>query len=82
LETGVRVTEIAPGRVETSLYRSTLGDDAKAQLYDGYSPIQPIEIADIVNGVIAMPRHVDVSRIEVFPTDQAVGGARIVSSTS
>lgn len=80
LGTGVRVTELAPGRVQTQLYKSTLGDDAGAQLYDGYASIQPEEIADLVATCLSMPAHVDVSRLEVFPTDQAVGGARIVKA--
>lgn len=80
LGTGVRVTELAPGRVQTQLYQSTLGDDAGRQLYDGYASIQPTDIADLVMSCLHMPKHVDVSRMEVFPTDQAVGGARIVSA--
>ena len=78
LGTGVRVTELAPGRVQTQLYKSTLGDDAGKQLYDGYASIQPSEIAELVLSCLQLPPHVDVSRLEVFPTDQAVGGARIV----
>ena len=78
LGTGVRVTEVAPGRVRTGLYQTTLGDQAQSQLYDGYKPIQPEEIAELVATCLQMPDHVDVSRLEVFPTDQAVGGSRIV----
>lgn len=80
LGTGVRVTELAPGRVQTQLYQSTLGDQAGAQLYDDYASIQPSEIADLVQTCLRLPPHVDVSRLEVFPTDQAVGGARIVKA--
>ena len=78
LGTGIRVTEIAPGRVQTDLYRTILGEQAGARLYDGYQSIQPGEIAELVHTSLDMPAHVDVSRIEVFPTGQAVGGARIV----
>lgn len=80
LGTGVRVTEVAPGRVQTQLYQSTLGADAGAQLYDGYASIQPNELADVILACLNLPAHVDVSRVEVFPTDQAVGGARIVKA--
>ena len=80
LGTGVRVTEVAPGRVQTQLYRSTLGDDAGTQLYEGYASIQPEEIAELVVTCLQLPPHVDASRVEVFPTDQAVGGARIVKA--
>lgn len=48
-------------------------------LYDGYRPIQPENIAQIVGDVIALPVHVDIARIEVFPTDQARGGGTMVT---
>lgn len=79
LGTGIRVSEIVPGRVQTALYRSTLGAEAaKAALYDGYRPIQPAQIADLIETVIRMPDFADVARLEVFPTDQASGGGTMV----
>ncbi len=79
LGTSVRVSEIVPGRVQTDLYRTSIpGNQAQAVLYDGYRPIQPEHIARIVGDVIALPVHVDVARVEVFPTDQAMGGGTIV----
>jgi NADP-dependent 3-hydroxy acid dehydrogenase YdfG len=81
LGTGVRVSEICPGRVRTRLYRAAMGmESAQAELYDGYETIAPDEIADLLVAVLGMPDHVDVSRLEVFPTSQAVGGARIVKT--
>jgi NADP-dependent 3-hydroxy acid dehydrogenase YdfG len=80
LGSGVRVTEIAPGRVQTHFYRTALGDTtAKEKLYDGYRSIQPEHIAELVGRAMTLPDYVDVSRIEVFPTDQAAGGSQIVS---
>lgn len=79
LGSSVRVSEIVPGRVQTALYRTSIpGGQANAVLYDGYRPIQPENIAQIVHDVIALPVHVDVARIEVFPTDQATGGGTMV----
>ncbi|MGU7774545.1 SDR family oxidoreductase [Burkholderia sp. MR1-5-21] len=76
----VRVTEIAPGRVQTSLYRTALGEaGANEKLYDAYRSIQPEHIAELIATAIALPDYVDVSRMEVFPTDQAAGGSQIVS---
>ena len=76
---GVRVSDICPGRVETKLYRTAVApDDMQAELYDGYEPMHPEDIAALVMAAFNMPRNVDVSRIEVFPTSQAVGGSRIV----
>ncbi|MBN3761870.1 SDR family oxidoreductase [Burkholderia sp. Ac-20365] len=80
LGTKVRVTEIAPGRVQTSLYRTALGaEGANEKLYDAYRSIQPENIAELIATAIALPDAVDVSRMEVFPTDQAAGGSQIVS---
>jgi NADP-dependent 3-hydroxy acid dehydrogenase YdfG len=76
----VRVTEIAPGRVQTSLYRTALGETgANEKLYDAYRAIQPEHIAELIATAIALPDYVDVSRMEVFPTDQAAGGSQIMS---
>jgi 3-hydroxy acid dehydrogenase / malonic semialdehyde reductase len=80
LGTKVRVTEIAPGRVQTSLYRTALGaEGANEKLYDAYRSIQPENIAELIATAIALPDAVDVSRMEIFPTDQAAGGSQIVS---
>ncbi|MDN7177346.1 SDR family oxidoreductase [Caballeronia sp. SEWSISQ10-4 2] len=76
----IRVTEIAPGRVQTSLYRTALGEaTADDKLYTGYRSIQPEHIAELIVNAMTLPDYVDVSRIEVFPTDQAAGGSQIVS---
>ena len=79
LGTSVRVSEVTPGRVQTQLYKTTLGmEAAQAELYDGYRPIQPEHIATIVSQIIALPDYVDVARVEVYPTDQALGGGSMV----
>lgn len=76
----VRVTEIAPGRVQTNLYRTALGEQgANEKLYDAYRSIQPDDIAELIATAIKLPDSVDLSRMEVFPTDQAPGGSQIVS---
>lgn len=82
LGTGIRVSEIVPGRVQTDLYRTALGTEAaKTTLYDGYRSILPENIASLIATVISLPDFVDVSRLEVFPTDQATGGGSIVKHT-
>lgn len=79
LGTSVRVSEVVPGRVQTALYRTAIaGNQAQALLYDGYRPVQPEHIAMIIGNIIELPTFVDVSRIEVFPTDQATGGGTMV----
>lgn len=74
----VRVTEIAPGRIRTGLYRDAIGGDAARELYDDYEPLEPADVAGAVLYAINAPPHVDVSRIEIMPVGQAVGGGRTV----
>lgn len=75
----VRVTVLAPGRVETGLYDEALGghDVAVARLYAGATAIQPSEVASLVSMALTMPAHVDVTRIEVVPTMQVFGGSAV-----
>ncbi len=75
----VRVTVLAPGRVETNLYDQAMGghDIAVARLYSGATAIQPAEVASLVSMALTMPGHVDVTRVEVVPTMQFFGGSTI-----
>lgn len=77
--TALRVTVLAPGRVETNLYDQALGshDEALAKLYNGAAAIQPVDIASLVGVVVNLPPHVDVTRLEVIPTAQVYGGSQI-----
>jgi NADP-dependent 3-hydroxy acid dehydrogenase YdfG len=78
LGTGVRVTEIAPGRARSKLYRDTVGlGRVDAELYDGVDPIEPEDIAALVVTALATPARVDVTRIEVYPAKQAIAGTRL-----
>ncbi|MGZ7087278.1 MAG: SDR family oxidoreductase [Ilumatobacteraceae bacterium] len=78
----VRVTVLAPGRVETNLYDQALGghDVAVARLYSGALAVQPADIAALVGMAVTMPAHVDVTRVEVVPTMQVFGGSAIAAS--
>ena len=79
LGTGVRASEIAPGRVRSKFYRDAIGLDLlDAELYDGVDPIEPEDIAALALTVLAAPPHLDVSRIEVYPASQAIAGTKVV----
>lgn len=70
---GIRVTSINPGLVESefSLVRFK-GDEARAaSVYQGFTPLNPNDIADIILYVITRPDHVMLADITVFPTAQA-----------
>ncbi len=73
LGTGVRVTEIAPGMVETefSLVRFD-GDAERAKTpYEGVEPLTGEDVADCVAWAVTRPPHVNVDEIVVRPVAQA-----------
>jgi 3-hydroxy acid dehydrogenase/malonic semialdehyde reductase len=77
----VRITVLAPGRVETHLYDEAMGghDAAVRRLYSGATAIQPADVAALVGMALSMPAHVDVTRLEVVPTGQVFGGSTIAT---
>jgi len=69
----VRVTEIAPGLVETefSLVRFA-GDAERAKtVYRGLQPLTAEDVADCIVWAATRPSHVNVDEIVVRPRDQA-----------
>ena len=79
---GVRTTEVVAGRVETGLYRKVLSDSARADMYSAFDPVQPEDIAQMLISALQMPPHVDVTRFDVMPTAQYVGGGGFASKES
>ncbi len=71
--TGIKVTAINPGLVETefSMVRFKGDKDRSDSVYKGYKPLQPEDIAETILFVITRPAHVNVSDMIIFPTDQA-----------
>ncbi len=69
----IRVTEVAPGLVETefSLVRFA-GDAERAKaVYRGLDPLTPEDIADCIVWAATRPSHVNIDEIVVRPRDQA-----------
>lgn len=73
---GVRVTEIAPGRVTSGFYgAANLAPEAIERMgTTGIEELRPEDIADAVLYALGAPAHVNVALIELLPTEQAVGG--------
>jgi 3-hydroxy acid dehydrogenase / malonic semialdehyde reductase len=69
---GVRVTNISPGLVETDFSRVRLQDELKAAaVYQGYTPLSPMDIAESIEWSISRPQHVNIQEMVIYPTDQA-----------
>ena len=73
LGTGLRVSTVDPGMVETdfSVVRFR-GDQERADnVYRNMTPLTPADIADTIVWVATRPPHVNVDEIIIKPTDQA-----------
>ena len=73
---GIRVSQIAPGAVETEFSNVRFkGDDAKADgVYNGFEPLHPEDIADAVFYCANLPEHVNINDLLIMPTAQANSG--------
>lgn len=72
-KTGIKVSEINPGLVETDFSNVRFkGDSDRAEkVYLGYKALQADDIADIIEFVINRPSHVNIADILVLPKSQA-----------
>lgn len=70
---GIRVGAVNPGLVETEFSQVRFkGDKARAaQVYKGFRPLTPEDIAEVIHFVITRPPHVNIADLVVMPTDQA-----------
>ncbi len=73
LGTGVRVTTIDPGLVETEFSEVRFhGDRERAQaVYRGLTPLTAEDVAEVVVFAATRPPHVDLAEVLLLPTDQA-----------
>lgn len=70
---GIRVGAINPGMVETEFSEVRFkGDSEKAsKVYQGFTPLQPEDIADIIWFTLTRPAHVNIADLTVMSLDQA-----------
>ena len=73
LSHGIKVTAIHPGAVETefSIVRFK-GDVERAKsVYNGFEPLHPEDIAEVIYFAASRPAHVNINDLLVMPTAQA-----------
>jgi NADP-dependent 3-hydroxy acid dehydrogenase YdfG len=69
----IRVTEIAPGLVETefSLVRFDGDSEKAAKVYEGLTPLTAEDVAETIAFAVTRPPHVNIDLLTVKPTAQA-----------
>lgn len=72
---GIRVGAVNPGLVQTEFSDVRFKGDAEraAKVYQGYQPLKPEDIADIILFMVTRPDHINIADLTVFPTAQASG---------
>ncbi|MFN3783755.1 MAG: SDR family NAD(P)-dependent oxidoreductase [Spirosomataceae bacterium] len=70
---GIKVTNIAPGAVETAFSKVRFkGDEERAAtVYAGYNALQAEDIADVIKYVLEVPDHVTIADLTVYPKAQS-----------
>ena len=69
----VRLTEIAPGAVETEFSLVRFGGDQQRAdaVYAGITPLTATDVAEVIGFVASRPPHVNLDQIIIRPRDQA-----------
>lgn len=73
LKDNIKVSTVAPGMVETEFSEVRFhGDKEKAaQVYQGFTPLYPTDVADAVYYIASRPEHVHIGDILITCTAQA-----------
>ncbi|HET8534882.1 MAG TPA: SDR family NAD(P)-dependent oxidoreductase [Sphingomicrobium sp.] len=81
--TGVRVTSIEPGMVETEFTIVRTGGDKAASdaLYANMDPMTAEDIAETIWWVATLPPHLNINAIELMPTSQSFAGFSVSRKT-
>ena len=69
----IRITEIAPGLVETefSLVRFDGDEEKAAKVYDGVEPLSAEDVAEVIAFAVTRPANVNLDYVAVKPRAQA-----------
>ncbi|MEG0499411.1 MAG: SDR family NAD(P)-dependent oxidoreductase, partial [Alistipes sp.] len=73
LSSGIKVSEIRPGMVETEFSSVRFhGDNARAEkVYVGVKPLTGADIAETIAWMLQLPAHMNINDMVVMPTQQA-----------
>jgi serine 3-dehydrogenase (NADP+) len=77
--TGVRVTSIEPGMIETefTLVRNGWDEAASDALYRDMDPMTAEDLAETLWWVANLPAHININRLELMPVNQSFAGFQV-----
>ena len=81
--TGVRVTSIEPGMVETEFTVVRNGGDQSASdsFYAGTDPMTADDLANTIHWVATLPAHLNINTLELMPVSQSWAGFTVTRKT-
>ena len=71
---GVRITDIAPGSVDTEWFSNTRfkwNQEKVAAVYKSYEPLHASDIVNAISYCFESPKHVNIEYMAIMPTAQA-----------
>ncbi|WP_299762131.1 SDR family NAD(P)-dependent oxidoreductase [uncultured Pontibacter sp.] len=73
VQQGIKVSEVNPGLVETDFSEVRFKGDSEraATVYQGYEPLQPQDIAELISFIVTRPARVNLAEVLVLPAAQA-----------
>lgn len=73
VQTGIKVSEVNPGLVETEFSEVRFKGDKEraAGVYQGYQPLKADDIADLISFIVTRPPHVNLAEVLILPAAQA-----------
>lgn len=77
---GIRVTEINPGRVISEFYNVAI-DDEETLRRTTDTKVEELTAADIADAIVycvSAPWRVNISQMEILPTEQTYGGSQFI----
>jgi NADP-dependent 3-hydroxy acid dehydrogenase YdfG len=78
--TGLRVTEVSPGRVATNIFGNPdVAYDQTARFVGQFETLQPEDISEAIAFAVGSPAHMNVAMLEIVPTFQVVGELNFAS---
>lgn len=69
----IKVSNIAPGAVETNFSKTRFKGDVKksSDVYLGYEPLVADDVADLISYIVNCPERVNIADVTIFPKAQS-----------